>query len=186
MRTGSSSRTGHRPPKLEVQDFSATTPTLSTGSSPQPGWPENNSNSPVVDGSRNDDHNATASQNSHLSTSTSNYSGSTLVVPSPSPSGISPETTPRMRTDGDHFEGANGGINAREMLPANNNGVSYAVAIYPYMAEQEDEFDVVVYVISFLEIIQFLIMWKLGGIHLSFYPGPGVGGWCNEIPRAPA
>jgi hypothetical protein len=28
--------------------------------------------------------------------------------------------------------------------------ISYAVAIYPYMAEQEDEFDVVVYVSLFL------------------------------------
>lgn len=34
----------------------------------------------------------------------------------------------------------------REIPPS--TGVSYAVAIYPYMAEQEDEFDVVVYVIS--------------------------------------
>ena len=33
----------------------------------------------------------------------------------------------------------------REIPPS--TGVSYAVAIYPYMAEQEDEFDVVVYVL---------------------------------------
>lgn len=32
--------------------------------------------------------------------------------------------------------------NVREIPPS--TGVSYAVAIYPYMAEQEDEFDVVV------------------------------------------
>ncbi|KAF7309572.1 hypothetical protein MIND_00328200 [Mycena indigotica] len=32
----------------------------------------------------------------------------------------------------------------REMPPLSASGVSYAVAIYPYMAEQEDEFDVVV------------------------------------------
>ena len=35
----------------------------------------------------------------------------------------------------------------REIPPS--TGVSYAVAIYPYMAEQEDEFDVVVYVYLF-------------------------------------
>ena len=34
----------------------------------------------------------------------------------------------------------------REMPPATE--VSFAVAIYPYMAEQEDEFDVVVYVLA--------------------------------------
>ena len=33
-------------------------------------------------------------------------------------------------------------ITAREIPPS--TGVSYAVAIYPYMAEQDDEFDVVV------------------------------------------
>ncbi|KAF7289515.1 hypothetical protein HMN09_01345600 [Mycena chlorophos] len=32
----------------------------------------------------------------------------------------------------------------REMPPLSTTGLSYAVAIYPYMAEQEDEFDVVV------------------------------------------
>jgi len=91
-----------------------------------------------------------------------------------------------MRTDGDNFEGVNGGINAREMPQANNNGVSYAVAIYPYMAEQEDEFDVVVYVFSFLEILLSLIMWKLAVIHSSFSLELEDGGWSNEILRAQA
>jgi protein STE50 len=39
------------------------------------------------------------------------------------------------------------GDGEREM-PLPSAGVSYAVAIYPYMAEQDDEFDVVVYVSS--------------------------------------
>jgi bZIP factor len=33
---------------------------------------------------------------------------------------------------------------AKREMPPPMSGVSYAVAIYPYMAEQEDEFDVVV------------------------------------------
>jgi protein STE50 len=37
-----------------------------------------------------------------------------------------------------------GSGSARELPPPSAAGVSYAVAIYPYMAEQEDEFDVVV------------------------------------------
>ena len=41
----------------------------------------------------------------------------------------------------------------REMPPATE--VSYAVAIYPYMAEQEDEFDVVVYVFASFVIYGF-------------------------------
>lgn len=39
-----------------------------------------------------------------------------------------------------------------------STGVSYAVAIYPYMAEQEDEFDVVVCVISIYSSFQLIIM----------------------------
>lgn len=37
-----------------------------------------------------------------------------------------------------------GGSTVREMPAPSSSGVSYAVAIYPYMAEQDDEFDVVV------------------------------------------
>jgi hypothetical protein len=37
-----------------------------------------------------------------------------------------------------------GGNTQREMPTVVSTGVSYAVAIYPYMAEQDDEFDVVV------------------------------------------
>jgi hypothetical protein len=52
---------------------------------------------------------------------------------------------PSLRGNGDGdsaTSAASGHGSSREMLP--NQGVSYAVAIYPYMAEQEDEFDVVV------------------------------------------
>jgi len=35
-------------------------------------------------------------------------------------------------------------VNVKEPIPSGTGTLSYAVAIYPYMAEQEDEFDVVV------------------------------------------
>ena len=42
-------------------------------------------------------------------------------------------------------EGSDGSRTIREVTDtAQSDGVSYAVAIYPYMAEQDDEFDVVV------------------------------------------
>lgn len=37
-------------------------------------------------------------------------------------------------------------VNVKEPMPSGTGTLSYAVAIYPYMAEQEDEFDVIVYV----------------------------------------
>jgi len=142
QKTGSTSRTGHRPPKLEVQDFSASTPTLSsTGLSPQPGWPEGSMLSPAVDPSRGEEMSiaptSATTQTSHLSTSTT-YSGSTLV----GHNSMSQETA-RLNPN-DNTATVNGGFSAREIPTASANGVSYAVAIYPYMAEQDDEFDVVV------------------------------------------
>ncbi|KDR80577.1 hypothetical protein GALMADRAFT_222174 [Galerina marginata CBS 339.88] len=134
QKQASQSRIVHRPPKLEVQDLSASTPTLSTGLSPQPGWPEGSMLSPaVVDGLRQDEIPGSATtQISHLSSSTT-FSGSTLV----SQNGSGRESTVT-KVNGGNPEGA------REMPPASSTGVSYAVAIYPYMAEQDDEFDVVV------------------------------------------
>jgi bZIP factor len=126
-KVGSTSRIGHRPPKLEVQDSSTSAPT---------GW-ENNGLHP-----NNDDTvvpNSATTQVSQLSVS--NYGGSTLAVPSPNLS-LNQDSV-RSRSDGNGFDAYNGGVTAREMPPA-SNGKSYAVAIYPYMAEQDDEFDVVV------------------------------------------
>jgi len=142
----SASRMTHRPPRLEVQDLSASTPTISTGLSPQPGWPEASMLSPAVDPSRQEDISlsppSASTQTSHLSTSTSysSLSGSTLVSQN-----ASGRETARPQNNGDHgTDPITGGLSAREMPLASSNGVSYAVAIYPYMAEQEDEFDVVV------------------------------------------
>lgn len=141
----SASRITHRPPRLEVQDLSATTPTMSTGLSPQPGWPEASMLSPAGDPSRHEDilsPSSASAQMPHLSTSTSysSLSGSTLVSQN-----ANGRETARSQNNGDHgTDPITGGLSAREMPPASSNGVSYAVAIYPYMAEQEDEFDVVV------------------------------------------
>lgn len=46
---------------------------------------------------------------------------------------------------GTHQEGSGPTVNIKEPMPSGTGSLSYAVAIYPYMAEQEDEFDVVVY-----------------------------------------
>lgn len=44
-----------------------------------------------------------------------------------------------------HQESSGPIVNVKEPMPSGTGTLSYAVAIYPYMAEQEDEFDVVVY-----------------------------------------
>ncbi|KAH6915837.1 protein kinase regulator [Coprinopsis sp. MPI-PUGE-AT-0042] len=124
----STSRTNHRPPHLQVSDFSSVaTPLPSTMLSPPSGWPEPGVLSPAIDASRDDSSSATTP--SMLSVHGSNLSGTTL-----------------MGSDGhkqnlDHPPSAS--LSAREMVPS-ANGISYAVAIYPYMAEQDDEFDVIV------------------------------------------
>lgn len=141
-KVGSTSRVNHRPPKLEVQDFSTTN--LTPGINLQPGWEGNGSylsgTSPHGDDTAVP--NSASTQVSLLTVSSANYGSSTLVVPSPNPS--MNQDTSRSKSDGDGFDASNGGVSVREMPPASSNGKSYAVAIYPYMAEQEDEFDVVV------------------------------------------
>ncbi|KAJ7272556.1 hypothetical protein B0H12DRAFT_1292213 [Mycena haematopus] len=130
-----SSRTLHRPPKLEV-DLSASqgapAPGIATAMSPAPGWPDLGMMSPAVERPNED---PMGSATHHLSTST-NMTGTTIAASSNhgheslkrsnvDPSDVTPNTS-------------------REMPPVSSSDVSYAVAIYPYMAEQEDEFDVVV------------------------------------------
>lgn len=137
----SQSRITHKPPKLEVQDLSATNGGLLTALSPQPNWPEGSLLSPAVDGSRQEEATLTpasaSTPASHLSTSTSSVmTGSTLVN-----QGANGRDSTRKAQGGDNQETTS---SSREMPPASSNGVSYAVAIYPYMAEQDDEFDVVV------------------------------------------
>ncbi|KAG6826560.1 hypothetical protein H0H92_015314 [Tricholoma furcatifolium] len=149
-KTSSTSRT-NRPPRLEVQDLSASTPlgsSLGSSLSPQPGWPEPSILSPAVDiGTRTDDifqppgsaGNARESIASTASTATTstNMSGTTAInstndhdFKSKTPEPVEPPLS-------------SASISARD-VPVPNNAISYAVAIYPYMAEQDDEFDVVV------------------------------------------
>ncbi|KAF5316032.1 hypothetical protein D9619_006350 [Psilocybe cf. subviscida] len=140
QRTASAARNPHRPAKLEVSDTAiASTPLLSTGLSPQPGWPD--ATTPNPEAHRQDDTSGTPSsaQGTHMSTSSSYSvaSTSTLVASS--------NGHPSVRKSAADEPSASGGANnQREMPTVVSTGVSYAVAIYPYMAEQDDEFDVVV------------------------------------------
>jgi len=109
----------NRPPRLEVNDFSAPAPMLS-GSSGHVGWPE------VLSPSA--EQKDRIIEDTSASRSDSVLTGSTAVGSEPA------------RSRGTEGES---GSSAREN-PVALSGVSYAVAIYPYMAEQDDEFDVVV------------------------------------------
>ena len=135
QRTASTSRTSHRPPKLEVQSLS--TPMSSAGSSLHPGWSEGNASlageqDAMIPGSA-------STQTSQFITSSTTAS-STAVG---SGTNGSAQDSTKLKSGNADTDSAGGGANAREM-PVPSNGVSYAVAIYPYMAEQDDEFDVIV------------------------------------------
>lgn len=127
QKTASTSRNAHRPPKLEVQSLA--TPVSSAGSNTNlhPGWSEGNGGDQeaMIPGS--------------ATTQTSQFSTSSTLVGNGS-NGNGHDSTKRPGNADTEPVGASG---AREM-PVASNGVSYAVAIYPYMAEQDDEFDVVV------------------------------------------
>ncbi|KAJ7132134.1 protein kinase regulator [Mycena epipterygia] len=132
-----STRPLNRPPKLEVDlaaSAGASAPGIATAMSPAPGWPELGMMSPSVERSTSADE-ALGSSAHHLSTSTS-ATGSTLVANSNG----GHESLKRGNSDPSEVTPNS----SREMPPVSSSGVSYAVAIYPYMAEQEDEFDVVV------------------------------------------
>lgn len=135
-KTPSTSRMIHRPPRLEVQDLSTPTP-LASSLSPQPGWPDQNILSPAVEANSRGDEllipRSAGGQGSHISTST-NMSGTTL--------GASPDP-PKTRASELAEQPPSASVSARD-VPVSSAGISYAVAIYPYMAEHEDEFDVVV------------------------------------------
>lgn len=133
-KTPSTSKTIHRPPRLEVQDLSTPTP-MASSLSPQPGWPEPGILSPAVGIDSRGDEMAPGSAGTHTSSAT-HMSGTTLGT---SPSGNDPAKS-RSELLG---QPPSATMSARD-IPVPSTGVSYAVAIYPYMAEQEDEFDVVV------------------------------------------
>jgi hypothetical protein len=126
----SHTRTPSRPPRLQVHsDASANVvPPLMTGTSAQPGWPE--VLSPAAD---NKDREDTVDRERSKGASGSE----------PPKSAVPHTATATAASDQNET-----GTPARE-VPVTAE-ISYAVAIYPYMAEQEDEFDVVVYVSLFL------------------------------------
>ncbi|KAI0320883.1 hypothetical protein OF83DRAFT_1052246 [Amylostereum chailletii] len=124
--SASHSRTLSRPPRLQVHaDPSAIAPPLNTGGSGQPGWPE--VMSPSADNKERED---------PLDKVQSSEKKPSLGDP---PKSAVPMTAITASSATEHGEP---GVSARE-VPISSD-VSYAVAIYPYMAEQEDEFDVVV------------------------------------------
>jgi bZIP factor len=129
-KTGSASKANNRPPKLEVSDLSTSSGPLSTT---QSGWPEAGFPSPLTDQRKSEDSAATLGS-STLRTINSSSSDNTLTVPGSTL--LKSETRPSESQQGNHPSPV--------AIPASNSSVSYAVAIYPYMAEQEDEFDVVV------------------------------------------
>ncbi|KAG6850782.1 hypothetical protein H0H93_008820 [Arthromyces matolae] len=147
-KTHSSTRT-NRPPRLEVQDLSAPAPLGSSSSlgsslSPQPGWPESSVLSPAVDlGTRAEDifppgSATTRSSTASTSTVATNMSGTTVTA-SASDHDSKPKTPEPLLEN----PLASASMSAKD-VPVSNSVISYAVAIYPYMAEQDDEFDVVV------------------------------------------
>lgn len=113
-------RAATRPPRLEVNDITPPAPLL-TGTTPQAGWPE--VMSPVLE-----------KQEQEVVNNRDTCSTSTTLVGHTSTIEV-PKTRSTSTADAD---------TARREMPPPMSGVSYAVAIYPYMAEQEDEFDVVV------------------------------------------
>ena len=128
----SHARTPSRPPRLQVHpDASANVvPPPMTGLSAQPGWPE--VMSPAVD-----------NKDRKEATDKERLNGASGSEP-PTPKSAVPHTASASPSS-DHYK-----------VPTSAKGfpvtaeISYAVAIYPYMAEYEDEFDVVVYVSLFL------------------------------------
>ncbi|KAF8269839.1 hypothetical protein EI94DRAFT_1724431 [Lactarius quietus] len=117
-------RTPSRPPRLQmhVETSAGVVPPPMTGISAQPGWPD--LTSPAVDNKDRED-----------AVDRERVKGSSSSEP---PKSAVPHTAVATASS-EHNEI---GTPARE-VPVTAE-ISYAVAIYPYMAEQEDEFDVVV------------------------------------------
>lgn len=155
-KSGSShTRTPSRPPRLQMHLETSVNvvPPLMTGASVQPGWPD--ITSPATDNKDRED----------------GVKGSSGSEP---PKSAVPHTAVATASS-EHNEI---GTPARE-VPVTAE-ISYAVAIYPYMAEQEDEFDVVVYVLSIPLSAQ---LTSIVAIRSSLYREHEGGGSCNGIPR---
>jgi hypothetical protein len=154
----SHARTPSRPPRLQMHPETAVgvVPPLMTGASVQPGWPD--VASPSVDTKDRED----AIDRERVKGSSSSDPPRS-AVPHTAITTASPE----------HNEI---GTPARE-VPVTAE-ISYAVAIYPYMAEQEDEFDVVVYVLS-ISVFRSAQLTSIVATRSSLYPEREDGGSCN-------
>lgn len=138
--SSSSSRNALRPPKLEVQDLSAVTPLQSSLVSPHPGWPDG-SLSPAIESNRNEDNsphrNFTAQSHTYAS-------GTTMMGSDSGPISALAPTTALDTAGSKLLEVPEQSQHQRIPNIPGSKVISYAVAIYPYLAELEDEFDVVV------------------------------------------
>lgn len=110
------SRNVTRPTKLQVHGLNTGTPPLNTAVSAQPAWPE--VMSPAIEQKDKMDELGSEAARSRMAAS-----GATIAA--------------------DESADVSASVSAKDGVVI-STGVSYAVAIYPYMAEQEDEFDVVV------------------------------------------
>jgi len=137
-------------------------PPLMTGTSVQPGWPE--VTSPAVD---NKDREDVIDRERVKGPSSSD----------PPKSAVPHTAIATASTSTEHNEI---GTPARE-VPVTAE-ISYAVAIYPYMAEQEDEFDVVVYVLS-ISVFRLAQLMSIAATRSSLYPEREDGGSCNATLR---
>ena len=156
-KSGSShARTPSRPPRLQMHLETSVVPPLMTGASVQPGWPD--ITSPATDNKDRED-----------GVDRERVKGSSSSEPSKSV----PHTAATASSEHNEI-----GTPARE-VPVTAE-ISYAVAIYPYMAEQEDEFDVVVYVLTIPLTAQ---LTSIVAIRSSLYPEHEDGGSCNAIQR---
>ncbi|ESK97684.1 protein kinase regulator [Moniliophthora roreri MCA 2997] len=126
--THTPSRSITRPPKLEVHDLSNNVPSGLHSAAPISGsgngaWPDVGVGSPV-----NEQQPGLATPNPNTSAPTQTPNSAATATPTSNPN-------------------PNSNTSTRDPLPTTSPSpgtISYAVAIYPYMAEQADEFDVVV------------------------------------------
>lgn len=151
----SHARTPSRPPRLQMHLETSVVPPLMTGASVQPGWPD--ITSPATDNKDRED-----------GVDRERVKGSSSSEP---PKSAVPHTVTTASSEPNEI-----GTPARE-VPVTAE-ISYAVAIYPYMAEQEDEFDVVVYVLSIPLTTQ---LTSIVAIRSSLYLEHEGGGSCNGI-----
>ena len=156
----SHARTPSRPPRLQMHPEAAAgvVPPLMTGTSVQPFWPD------VASPSDNKDREDAIDRER-------------AKGPSSDPPKSAVPHTAIATASTDHNEI---GTPARE-VPVTAE-ISYAVAIYPYMAEQEDEFDVVVYVLSIC-VFRLAQLTSLAATRSSLYPEREGGGSCNATLR---